>query len=111
LHSRTTNLAPRRTARPTSHSACSGRCLERRMTGNQSLQFVEYLRQAGRLKAADTMGATGTGARDRLQGDIRSTRQSAALGKLWEVPNLSATEFADQDAPFYYDDRVAPADM
>ena len=81
------------------------------MTGHQSLQFVEYLRQAGRLKAADTMGATGTGARNRLQGDIRSTLQSAALGKLWEVTNLSASEFADEVARFYNYDRVALQDM
>jgi general secretion pathway protein E len=81
------------------------------MTGHQSLQFVEYLRQAGRLKAAEAMGAADSGAPDRLQVDIRSTLQSAALGKLWEVTNLSASEFADEVACFYNHERVALQDM
>jgi len=56
------------------------------MTGLQSLQFVEYLRQAGHLKAADAVGVTDSGAPDQLQGDIWRTQQSAAFGKLWESP-------------------------
>jgi general secretion pathway protein E len=81
------------------------------MTGHQSLQFVEYLRQAGHLKAADAVGATNTGAPNQMEGNIRSTLQSAALGKLWEVTNLSAGEFADEVARFYKYDRVALQDM
>jgi general secretion pathway protein E len=81
------------------------------MTGHQSLQFVEYLRQAGHLKAADAVGATDTGAPNQMEGNIRSTLQSAALGKLWEVTNLSAGEFADEVARFYKYDRVALQDM
>ena len=81
------------------------------MTGHQSLQFVEYLRQAGRLKVADTVGVTDTGAPDQLQGNIRRTLQSAALGKLWEATDLSASEFADEVARFYGYGRVALQDM
>jgi general secretion pathway protein E len=81
------------------------------MTGHQSLQFVEYLRQAGHLKAADAVGATDTGAPNQMEGKIRRTLQSAALGKLWEVTNLSAGEFADEVARFYKYDRVALQDM
>ena len=96
---------------PTSHIRHSRRCLERRMTGHQSLQFVEYLRQAGHLKAADAVGVTDTGAPDQLQGNIRRTLQSAALGKLWEATDLSASEFADEVARFYGYSRVALQDM
>jgi general secretion pathway protein E len=81
------------------------------MTAHQSLQFVEYLRQAGHLKTAHAVGVTDTGAPDQLQGNIRRTLQSAALGKLWEVTNLSAGEFADEVARFYNYDRVALQDM
>jgi general secretion pathway protein E len=81
------------------------------MTGHQSLQFVEYLRQAGHLKAADAVGVTDTGAPDQLQGNIRRTLQSAALGKLWEATDLSASEFADEVARFYGYSRVALQDM
>jgi general secretion pathway protein E len=81
------------------------------MTGHQSLQFVEYLRQAGHLKAADAVGAADTGAPNQMEGNIRRTLQSAALGKLWEVTNLSAGEFADEVARFYNYDRVALQDM
>jgi general secretion pathway protein E len=72
---------------------------------------VEYLRQAGHLKTADAVGATDTGAPNQMEGNIRSTLQSAALGKLWEVTNLSAGEFADEVARFYNYDRVALQDM
>jgi general secretion pathway protein E len=81
------------------------------MTGHQSLQFVEYLRQAGHLKAADAVGANDTGAPNQMEGNIRRTLQSAALGKLWEATDLSASEFADEVARFYKYDRVALQDM
>jgi general secretion pathway protein E len=81
------------------------------MTGHQSLQFVEYLRQAGHLKAVDAVGATDAGAPKQMEGNIRRTLQSAALGKLWEVTNLSAGEFADEVARFYDYDRAALQDM
>ena len=57
------------------------------------------------------MGVTDTGAPDQLQGNIRRTLQSAALGKLWEATDLSASEFADEVARFYGYSRVALQDM
>src|SRR5262245_58301126 len=81
------------------------------MTGHQSLQFVEYLRQAGHLKAADAVGATDTGAPNQMEGNIRRALQSAALGKLWEVTNLSAGEFANEVARYYNYGLVTLQDM
>jgi len=81
------------------------------MTDHQSLQFVEYLRQTGHLKAAAAVGDADAGAPNQSHGNVRRAQQSTALGKLWEATDLSASEFADEVARFYGYDRVALQDM
>ena len=54
------------------------------MTGNESLRFVEHLRQNNRLTKKTADGeAAGQGGGDRSQGQ--------AHGKLWEHTDLSAS--------------------
>jgi general secretion pathway protein E len=81
--------APNRTAR-----------LETPMTGDESLQFVEYLRRHNHLMKAAANGEAAE------QGG--SGRQQA---RLWELTDLSASEFADEAARFADLDRVALQDM
>jgi general secretion pathway protein E len=81
------------------------------MTGHQSLQFVEHLRQARHLKPTAAGDVTDAGAPDQLQGNIRRNLQSASHTKLWEVTDLSASEFADEVARFYNFERVTLQDM
>src|ERR1700732_1107739 len=81
--------APNRTAR-----------LETPMTGDESLQFVEYLRRHNHLMKAAANGEPAE------QGG--PTRQQA---KLWELTDLSASEFADEAARFADLDRVTLQDM
>ncbi len=70
------------------------------MTGDESLQFVEYLRQNNYLtKAAGNGELVEQGSSDRPQ------------GKLWELADLSASEFADEAARFSGLDRVTLQDM
>ena len=74
------------------------------MTGNESLRFVEHLRQNNRLTKKTADGeAAGQGGGDRSQGQ--------AHGKLWEHTDLSASEFADEAARFYDLERVSLQDM
>src|SRR6202045_4479620 len=74
------------------------------MTGNESLRFVEHLRQNHRLTKKTADGeAAGQGGGDRSQGQ--------AHGKLWEHTDLSAREFADEAARFYDLERVSLQDM
>jgi general secretion pathway protein E len=73
--------------------------LERRMTGHQSLPFVEHLRRARHLKGSDAAAET-AGARDGIQS-----------GKLWELTDLSANEFADEVARFYGCERKTLQDL
>ena len=80
------------------------------MTGPQSLQFVEHLRQAGHLRSMEAAGRAEGSAAD--QGDAargpnapQGARENA-LGKLWELTDLSANEFADEAARFYDCERV-----
>src|SRR6202051_1047261 len=74
------------------------------MTGNESLRFVEHLRQNNRLTKKTADGeAAGQGGGDRSQGQ--------AHGKLWEHTRLSATEFAEEAARFYDLERVSLQDM
>src|SRR6202521_4279592 len=74
------------------------------MTGNESLRFVEHLRQNHRLTKKTADGeAAGQGGGDRSQGQ--------AHGKLWEHTDLSASEFADEAARFYDLERVSLQDM
>ena len=70
------------------------------MTGDESLQFVEYLRHNRHLTETG-----GDGARAEQGGPARSH------GKLWELTDLSASEFADEAARFFGLDRVALQDM
>ena len=74
------------------------------MTGDESLRFVEHLRQNNHL--AKTAGS-GEGAEQ--GGADRS--QSLTNGKLWEHTDLSASEFADEAARFYDLERVSLQDM
>jgi general secretion pathway protein E len=78
--------------------------LERPMTGNESLRFVEHLRQNNHLTKTTGNGELAEqGGGDRLQGQ--------ASGKLWEHTDLSASEFADEAARFYDLERVSLQDM
>jgi general secretion pathway protein E len=70
------------------------------MASDLSSQFVEYLRQSKHLTAADGR-SDGTG-----QGGV-DQRQS----KLWELVDLSASEFAEEAARFYGLERVTLQDM
>src|SRR3984893_6594556 len=74
------------------------------MTGDESLRFVEHLRQNNHL--AKTVGS-GEGAEQ--GGADRS--QGLTNGKLWEHTDLSAGEFADEAARFYDLERVSLQDM
>jgi general secretion pathway protein E len=70
------------------------------MTTDLSSQFVEHLRQNKHLtKADDRDDAAEQGGSDRRQ------------GKLWELTDLSAGEFADEAARFHGLERVALQDM
>lgn len=79
------------------------------MTGDQSSQFVAYLRQARHLKPADE--ATDVGAADQAQRDFGRGSHTASSTRLWEVTNLSASEFADEVARFYKYERAVLQDM
>src|SRR6266478_5215662 len=65
------------------------------MTGDESLQFVEHLRHNRHL-----METGDDGARAEQGGPARSH------GKLWELTDLSASEFADEAARFFDLDRI-----
>src|SRR5260370_17602376 len=76
--------------------------LDRPMTGDESLRFVEHLRQNNHLTEAGGNGELGEqGVGDRPHGQ----------GKLWEHTDLSASEFADEAARFYDLERVSLQDM
>ena len=70
------------------------------MTGDESLQFVEHLRHNRHLTETG-----GDGARAEQGGPARSH------GKLWELTDLSASEFADEAARFFDLDRITLQDM
>src|SRR3984893_973858 len=70
------------------------------MTGDESLQFVEHLRHNRHLTETG-----GDGARAEQGGPARSH------GKLWELTDLSASEFADEAARFFDLDRGTLQDM
>ncbi len=71
------------------------------MSGNESLRFVEHLRQNNHLTKATGNGEPGGG--DRSQGQLH--------GKLWELSSLSAAEFAEEAARFYGLEKVTLQDM
>ena len=70
------------------------------MIGDESLQFVEHLRQNNHLTKT-----AGNGERAEQGGSERSQ------SKLWELTDLSASEFADEAARFFDLDRVTLQDM
>jgi general secretion pathway protein E len=72
------------------------------MTGEESRQFVEYLRQNNHLTKTAGNGELAEGG-DHSKGPLH--------GKLWEHTNLSASEFADEAARFYGLERVTLQDM
>jgi general secretion pathway protein E len=70
------------------------------MTSDESLQFVEHLHRHNHLMPTAGQGdPVGQGGSDRRG------------GKLWELTNLSANEFADEAARFHGLERVALQDM
>lgn len=81
------------------------------MTGDQSSQFVEHLRQARHLKSAFAGEITDVGAVDQAQGNFQRDLHSASYAKLWEFTDLSASEFADEVARFYEYEHAALQDM
>jgi general secretion pathway protein E len=81
------------------------------MTGHQSLQFVEHLRQTRRLRLTEAQGSPDLGTPDQPQGAIQRNLQSAAQTRLWELTDLSASEFADEAARFYNYERVTLQDL
>jgi general secretion pathway protein E len=70
------------------------------MNNDLSLQFVEYLRQSKHLTKANERNAA-------IEQETSVRRQ----GKLWELTDLSASEFADEAARFHGLERVALQDM
>ncbi|HMH73963.1 MAG TPA: type II/IV secretion system protein, partial [Bradyrhizobium sp.] len=70
------------------------------MTGDDSLQFVEHLRQNNHLTKT-----AGNGEHAEQGGSERSH------SKLWELTDLSASDFADEAARFFDLDRVTLHDM
>ena len=70
------------------------------MTSDESLQFVEHLERHNYL--------TTTAGQSDPAGQAGSDRRRS---KLWELTNLSASEFADEAARFYGMERVALQDM
>ncbi len=73
------------------------------MTGDESRQFVEHLRQNNHL--------TKTNGNGDLAGQGGDPSQGSLHGKLWEHTNLSASEFADEAVRFYDLARVTLQDM
>ena len=73
------------------------------MTGEESRQFVEHLRQNNHLTKTAGNGELAEQGGDPSQGPLH--------GKLWEHTNLSASEFADEAARFYDLERVTLQDM
>jgi general secretion pathway protein E len=69
------------------------------MTSDESLRFVEHLHHNNHL--LPTVG----------QGDAAEQDGSDRGGKLWELTNLSAVEFADEAARFHGLERIALQDM
>jgi general secretion pathway protein E len=85
------------------------------MTGHQSLQFIEHLRQARHLKPthAQDLADSGTPIRtpDQPQGDTERNAKFSPQLRIWEATDLSASEFADEAARFYGYGRVTLEEM
>jgi general secretion pathway protein E len=74
------------------------------MKSRESLRFVEHLRQNNLLART-----TGSGELAEQGGGDRSHGQNS--DKLWELTDLSASEFADEAARFYHCERVTLQDL
>jgi general secretion pathway protein E len=81
------------------------------MTGHQSLQFVEHLRQTRRLRSTGAQDSADLGTPNQPQGSIQRNLQPAAHTRLWELTDLSASEFADEAARFCNYQRVTLQDL
>jgi general secretion pathway protein E len=81
------------------------------MTGHQSSHFLEHLRRARHLKPADAREIAESGAFDQARDDAERNPRSASHTKLWELTDLSASEFADEAARFCHYERVTLQDM
>jgi len=79
------------------------------MTGPQSSQFVEHLRQTGHLRSMEAAGRTEAGASDAASSG--ANRSQGPSGKLWELTDLSANEFADEAARFSGCERATLQDL
>src|ERR1700761_3615977 len=75
------------------------RAPERPMASDLSSRFVEYLRESKYLTVTDSHGDAGQDEADHRQ------------AKLWELANLSTSEFADEAARFHGLERVALQEM
>jgi general secretion pathway protein E len=69
------------------------------MTSNESLQFIEHLRQNNYLAAVDVDANIGQGG------------NGSAAAKLWDLTNLSSNDFADQAAQFFGFRRISLPEM
>jgi general secretion pathway protein E len=78
------------------------------MTGHQSLQFLEQLRQAGHLRK-ETQHNRERGVQERPADTTR--RDLDSHKKLWEITDLSGGELADQVARFYQYERATLQEM
>jgi general secretion pathway protein E len=70
------------------------------MTSNESLQFIEHLRQNNHLAKAESHGQ-----------DVPRNGADRSPGKLWDLTDLSASDFANQAAQFLGLRRVALPEM
>ena len=76
------------------------------MSGRHSLQFVEHLRQIGRLTNAATGNANAS-----AQDPEGAWLGLASRKRLWEVVDLPAGELADEVARFFEHERVTLQEM
>jgi general secretion pathway protein E len=77
------------------------------MTGHQSVQFLEHLRQAGHLKS-ETHGIGEHGAPERPPD---GTTRHQISKKIWEISDLPAGELADEAARYYRYGRATLQEM
>jgi general secretion pathway protein E len=77
------------------------------MTGPQSLQFADHLRRAGHLRSMEAAGRSEHGSSEHANAVRNPGATQAVSGKLWELTDLSANEFADEAARFYHCERVS----
>jgi general secretion pathway protein E len=81
------------------------------MSGHQSLQFAEHLRKAGHLRSAEVQAPVESAAAERPQDGALRGLPFGAQKKLWELTDLSGSEFADEAARFHNLSRVALQEM